>query len=280
MLSKNNWIQTNIKDRLINKTVDLQLSLNLYPFYDMSFDEATDYTCNEIYKEHKNLYLALSGGLDSEYVLKAFHRNNIPIQPIIVCCGNEKENEYAYNLCAKLHITPIIINVNERSFLEYYLEYIYKNNCVGYNSTQTLFALKYANDNDGILIKGQHFLFEDQRQITDNEYASINEWDFYEDFISNQYINFFSYTQELAYSMAPRHYMPWNKYRCLIYNISYRNKIKAKYSKELSLILQKLCLASCAKTGIIWTKQEFFDIFEKYNIGAINGKGDNNSYTK
>ena len=265
MLTKNNWLQSNIKDRFIDKSVNLELSINLYPFKCMTFNEAADYTCKEIYKEYKNLYLALSGGLDSEYVLRAFHRNNIPIQPIIVCCGNEKENEYAYKACNELQITPIIINVSERLFLEYFLQYICMNGGIGYNSTQRVFAHEYACKNNGILITGENLLGDDKQTINDYEYAFINEWDFYEELSFNKnYINFFLYTAELTYAIAPRNYIRWNEYKCLIYNIEYRNKMKAKYSEELSLILQKLSKPNNTKTSIVWTKQKFFDIFEKY----------------
>lgn len=280
MLTKNNWLQSNIKDRLIDNSVNLQLSISLYSFYDMSFDEATNYTCDEIYKEHKKLYLALSGGLDSEYVLRAFHRNNIPIQPIIVCCGNEKENEYAHTVCNELNITPIVLDVSERSFLEYFLQYIYKNGGIGYNSTQRVFAHEYAYKNDGILITGENFLGDANQIINDYEYAFINEWDFYEELSFNQnYINFFLYTAELAYAIAPKDYMKWNEYKSLIYNINKRNKFKAVYSSELSLILQNLCKPNYNKTSIIWTKQKFFDTFEKYK-GDTYDKTINHSYKR
>lgn len=273
MLTKNNWLHSNIKNRLIDKTVGLQLSINLYPFYDMSFDEATDYTCVEIYKQHKNLYLALSGGMDSEYVLRAFHRNDIPIQPIIVCCGNENENKYAYDVCNELNIEPIVIHISEKEFLCYYLEHIYKNiRGVGYNSTQKMFAQKHACENDGILITGEHFLGDDSDLINDHAYMLSNEWDFYEDYYyEDKYINFFLYTAELVYSAAPRVYMKWGEYKSLIYNINCRNKIKAAYSKELTLLLQRLCKADYSKTSIVWSKQKFLDIFEKYKIGDAHG---------
>ena len=280
MLTKNNWLQSNIKDRLIDKSVNLQLSINLYPFKCMTFDEATDYTCKEIYKEYKNLYLALSGGLDSEYVLRAFHRNNISIQPIIVCCGNEKENEYAYKACNELQITPIVINVSEILFLEYFLKYIYANGAIGYNSTQKIFAHEYSYKNNGILLCGEHFLGQDNL-ISDEQYSFIDEWDFYEDCnFDGNIINFFLYTPELVYAIAPKVYMKWYEYKALIYNIEYRNKMKAKYSQELSLILRKLSKPNSTKTSIVWTKQKFFDTFERYKIGDSCGKITINTHQK
>lgn len=264
MLTKRNWISSNILDRFINRSCDFQVNIFPYDFKELSFSEASDYACNEIYKEYKNLYLALSGGLDSEYVLRAFVRNNIPIQPIIVCCGNEEENHYAHLLCNELNISPIVINVSEKKFLEYYIKLIANNlGGVGYNITQVLFAAEYSMSNNGMLITGDNFLGDGVDLISDQKYALVGEWQFYTEALNMPNIDFFLYTPELAYSMMPKVYDKWNVYKSKLYCLTYRDKIRAKYSRLTIKILNHVSTPLCTKQYIAtWSKDEFLDLFK------------------
>jgi asparagine synthetase B (glutamine-hydrolysing) len=281
MLTKNNWITSNIYDRAFDKSVDFRVSLNPYEFKDINFIEASEYTCHEIYKDYQNLYLALSGGMDSEYVLRAFYRAGISITPIIVCCGNEKENQYAYNVCNELQIVPIVLKISEEDFLRKYYEIYSKINGVGYNTTQVLFAAEYAQNVDGMLITGNHFIGDGDELIADEHYATLNEWDFYTDFFSYKNIDFFLYTIEIAYSMMPRKYVKWNMYKHELYGIEYRNKEKAIYSLSAKQILQRMSSSLISKQhGCKWTKQKFLSIFEKYKIGDVYGTTNYDSHKR
>lgn len=268
MLTKNNWLSSNISNRLTDPFLDFDVKFNLYPFSEMSFLEASEYTSNEIYKEHKNLYLALSGGMDSEYILRAFHKAHIPICPIIVCCGNEKENVYAYKVCNELNLIPVVINVSEETLLRYFVDHIYlKLKGIGYNTTQVLFAAEYARENKGVLITGNHFIGDGDEMISEEIYASSNEWDFYTDVFNCTNIDFFLYTPEIAYSMMPDEYTKWNLYKQKLYGIEYRNKMKAIYSEKARNIIHRIIVSTGTKrASVIWTKSQFFDIFKEYKI--------------
>jgi hypothetical protein len=74
---------------------------------------------HEIYSQHKNLYVALRGGCDSENVANAFYRNKIPFTPVILIYdGVEdqkqiKESWYAIEWCKKHKIEPCIVHSHD-----------------------------------------------------------------------------------------------------------------------------------------------------------------------
>ena len=98
MLTKNNWLTTNIYNRLNDPSCDFNIEINPHPFKKMDFQSAVDHTIEEITNKYSNLYLGLSGGYDSDFVMHAFCDRNVSITPIIVRCNNEKENRYAFEI--------------------------------------------------------------------------------------------------------------------------------------------------------------------------------------
>lgn len=268
MLTKNNWIQTNLKNRFTDPASDFHISIRPYKFKDMSFQESADFTCLEIAKDFDNLFLALSGGMDSDFVLRCFHRNDVKIQPIIVSCCNEGENEYAYRLCDELRITPIVIKINEEEFLKFYEEHIYKKfNGVGYNSTQMLVAAKIAEEFQGCLVTGNHFIGDGDDMITDEIYLISNEWDCYS-FSSSKTIDFFLYTPEIFYALMPREYVMWNIHKQKTYGIPYREKMRPNYSDETIKKLKDMSRnrIPIKKTGFVQSKKQFYDLFDKHKL--------------
>ena len=118
MLSKNSWIDISWdgKPSRINKE-NLQVIFNQRAKTLMSFDQACDQTAQEIYDRYKNLYLAMSGGSDSEYVATCLVRNKIPFTPLVINYGKVKSNDqryeqwYAYQWCKKHQIKPLVIDL-------------------------------------------------------------------------------------------------------------------------------------------------------------------------
>jgi asparagine synthetase B (glutamine-hydrolysing) len=60
-----------------------------------NFDQAADNAAQLLYQEwgHKPLYLALSGGLDSELTARILVKNNIPFTPVILKIKDYNEVE-------------------------------------------------------------------------------------------------------------------------------------------------------------------------------------------
>jgi asparagine synthetase B (glutamine-hydrolysing) len=206
--------------------------------------------------------------MDSDFVLRCFHRNDIKIHPIIVSCCNESENEYAYRLCDELKITPTIIKINEEEFLKYYEEYIYKKfNSVGYNSTQMIIAAKAVEELQGCLVTGNHFIGDGDDMITDEIYLISREWDCYSFSIPNT-IDFFLYTPEIVYALMPKEYVTWNTHKQKTYNIPYREKMRPTYSAETLYKLKEMAKKriQIEKTGVVWSKKQFYNLFDKYKL--------------
>ena len=66
------------------------------------------------------IYVALSGGLDSEYAAETLRRNNIPFTPIIVKIDNLNaiESWYAEYWCHRNGITPTVLTYSIDSYVE------------------------------------------------------------------------------------------------------------------------------------------------------------------
>jgi len=263
MITKNNWCTSNLNDRFKNKNSKFEVYLNPQQFQKIDFNIACEEAAVEIYQKYKTLYLAFSGGMDSDYILGLFHRLNIPITPIIICYGNEKENQYAYKTCKELKITPMVIRPTTEEFIKTFYEEIYlKYNGVGIHSTQVYFAHRVIKN--GTLITGNHIMGDGHEIINETEFANSNEYDYY----IPDTIDFLMYSPEITYAIIENVKdnigMEWNIFKSKLYNIEYRNKIKAEYSMVVNSVIQMLN----SKRVIphyhhVWTKKEMFKIFNE-----------------
>jgi 7-cyano-7-deazaguanine synthase in queuosine biosynthesis len=272
MLTKNNWLTTNLPDRYQNPEVDFTLTITPYPFKKMEFNSAVEMTIKEISSKYSNFYLGFSGGYDSEFVLRAFHKFGIPIIPIIVHYGTDVENKFAYKACADLGITPVVITPTDEQFLKYLDEKLFKKfNGPGYHATHVMFAAEYVEQHNGTLITGGHWIGADPTNIAD-DYASSHEWDYYTyyEYPAVNKIDFFLYTIELMYSMFPEtDEGNWSVYKQQLFNIEYREKVRAVYSPDVIAKMRKILgKKEDYKHRQIyeWTREEFNNIFDDYVI--------------
>lgn len=103
------WLELNLEPHsTTNLTEPLSVKFNLdKPVANMSFMDAADYTANLIASRYNNIHVALSGGLDSEFVAKTLLKNNILFTPVIVLTDtNGPEVWYAHKFCAENNLTP------------------------------------------------------------------------------------------------------------------------------------------------------------------------------
>lgn len=249
MTIENDWIDTNIYERILVPNLSFHVRLRPYPFREMTFQDAADYTARRIYETHKKIYVALSGGADSDFVVRCFHRNKIPFEVIIVkTSGNFKELIYAYKTCDELNITPIIINLNDADYLRiYYEDVVKKIHGFGIYAIPGIVACRYAKDNDGVLIIGEHMI-EGEKPDSDGEVRirpAMNEWDCYNEcFVGEEYnIPFFLYTLELTYAMLNAIYddkEPVDIWKCNLYGVELRPIMDYEFSKEFKEGLEKI----------------------------------------
>ena len=271
MLTKDNWFDTNLRQRFIDKSVDLSYIINPYQFKSMTFDEATDLTCEQLLNMNKQIFVSFSGGYDSEYVLRSLCRNSTNITPIIVKCGDTDELKYAYETCRQLKLEPIILEMNEDNFLNFVEEHIVnKFDGIGYNSAYGMIAAEYVSKIDnGILVSGNHFLGDGFELIMDAEIFIAHDWDFYSDYFlpTPVNINFFIYNIEMVYSCIPECYTTWGLFKHKKFNLKVRNKMRYRYTYEmknkLSELLRKIKYPN-KKIEVVWSKEKFYTYFNKY----------------
>jgi hypothetical protein len=86
------------------------------------FDDAADHAAKLLYQQwgDRPLFLALSGGIDSEFTARILLKNQIPFTPVIVKIAdlNVVETWYAEYWCANNNIKPVILNYSIDAFAQ------------------------------------------------------------------------------------------------------------------------------------------------------------------
>ena len=272
IISENNWINDNFTESGL--TSDYAVKFNLYEFKPQDFDTAAREAAVKISKKYKNLYVGLSGGIDSEYVLVCFHKLNIPIIPLVILCnGNQEESKYALKICENLNLKPVIIECSDEEILNICVNFISKKlNGIGFESATRTIAANYVKNNNGTLICGDHVLGDgDENLIKDSEY-SMNEYDGYNSAHYGDEIGFYLYTPELTYSMISGNTldgenMSWKEYKSKLFELEMRDKMHYIYPERIQKINDAMNVSSKKfKTGIQWKKNDILDIFKPYLI--------------
>jgi PP-loop superfamily ATP-utilizing enzyme len=72
------------------------------------------------------LWISLSGGMDSEFVLKVGLENKVPITPVIVqTSGNSEEILWALKFCKERNVVPTILKISDRELISLWYKQIY-----------------------------------------------------------------------------------------------------------------------------------------------------------
>jgi hypothetical protein len=236
MSTHQNWFRSNIRQRLVDSAIDLKLDINPYPFVEMSFHEAADYTAKLIAKAHDIIYISLSGGADSEYTLRTFVRNDIAITPIIVeTNGNTIELCEAHRICKELELTPIILKIGDEEYIRWYLRIVREIGGCGIYCIPSILACEYARDRGGVSLIGEHLI--DTDKLKNKITPGANEWDFYNEcFVGEEYtIPFFNYTVELAYAMIKRiEDVPLDIFKSALYGTKRRSIVDYNFSNRFN----------------------------------------------
>jgi hypothetical protein len=241
MPTVNDWITSNISKRLTNHSLDFRVSILRQSYTKLSLNDASDQVCHQLINMKKPIYIGLSGGIDSEYVLRRFVTLGYRITPLIVCTtGNRFETPMAFNICDELNLVPVVIEKTETEYLSIIYKYINKKlNGYGIATPAPIIGGMYAQEHNGIFIKSDNLIDEYKGKMC----VGANEWDFYNDALidSNNTYQFFLHTPEIVYSLISQ--MQGNslqKFKTKVYNLPYRDKIKFNgYSKIFSKAIQE-----------------------------------------
>jgi hypothetical protein len=230
MATENDWLTHNLRDRLRNKNVNFEVYFNVPKYRKLTFDEATKEVAEKLYAINNKLFVGLSGGIDSEYVFRRFVELKIPFIPVIVYGLCYKyESDFAFEICKKFNIEPVVINVDESDIIKKYKFDIYdKLNSFGLGGVPALLIAEYAKEHNGIYVKGEHMVGDIVKQVC----TEMNEWDFYNDVLIDGYTyDFFLYTPEIVYSMVSlMDKKDSQTFKCDLYVIPYREKVTVKLS--------------------------------------------------
>lgn len=250
MITKNNWLNTNIKDRLHDKYCDFAVSITPYNFNVLDFNTAVDITLDEILSTYNNkpVYLSLSGGSDSLYLLTKLNTLGVNFIPIIVKCGilNIVEYTRAIDVCTLLQMVPTVLEITEKELIKDFKNILFdKIGGSGYNSTYSVIIAKHLENTcpDALLLTGVEILGgHGHTPISENGLLLINEWDDYLYAVSPiTTIHPLTYSIETVYASIPNSVVSrWDTYKSKLYNLPHRTKSFTTHSKEGSAILNYL----------------------------------------
>lgn len=231
MATKNNWLKTNIFERLTNPATDFKVWHNVEAVKDHDWETALFDTVTDFSWISKKLYIPLSGGMDSEFVLETL-KHLYPTPIIVDTPGNKLESAYAFHYCRQNDLKPVVIEKTEADMLNVYYEDIFtKLNGVGMNSTATLIAARYAEDQGGVAVIGEH------------AYDGVSEWDFYNDALIHEdnSIYFFMWTPELVRAMQNEYDGgDHQEFKFNLYGVPFRPKLIYSYSSNYNQALRAI----------------------------------------
>lgn len=171
--------------------------------------DSIDYTIEMLTNNYDNLYLSLSGGIDSEFVANCLLERGIKFTPVIVDFKlNSIELWYAYYWCRINNITPKVITVPFDDLFEKF-PLIAKKYNVSFISALDFIVEEYVSDRGGHLLNSsacpfdREDCFDDRLTNKINPLLEIDSFDFGIDleFPNKHPSSFLMYTPEMFYSL-------------------------------------------------------------------------------
>lgn len=188
------WVETNIKEILDDYSKKFAIKLKFSPFVRMSFEDATTHTINQLVSRHGKLYVALSGGSDSMFLVKEMKARNIDFTPVIVDCGkwNISEMSIAVHWCYTNKIEPIKLTMTDDDFCKIYAS-IYKKwgNCRGIGAIPQIYsAMELKKIGINHIVTGVGFINDD---LDDPRKTDFQLYDFYCELFDDLIVEHFFY---------------------------------------------------------------------------------------
>lgn len=156
-MTENNWFTTNLHERTPENSEEheFEIFLKLYEFERTTFQDSANKLAKQLTEEYDNLYLAYSGGMDSEFVLKTFLDLGLPIKPVILSTPfNRMESKFAFEFCTERNITPEIITLDKKQFIQEMFDRTYNRNWYYMEGGIPLYIADYVKDKGGKLLTG------------------------------------------------------------------------------------------------------------------------------
>ena len=261
METKNNWVVANLDQRLDNPELDFSVTLFPYEFEETDFETAAKNVALELGEKHKDLYLALSGGLDSEFILRLFLGLGIKITPIIVShYSNQDELAYAFSACQDCGVKPVFLEPNHQKTFSTYNDLIFKKlNGSSIYSIFAVIAAEYAANQGGVLMTGGNVFGEQGDSI---DFFTLSEFDFYYSIFYPELIHIspLMYTPQIVEAFSRDLRDDWALHKARLFNIKRRNKMTPVYNDSMLRIL-KYMFRSRSKVPAnkcLWPRSDVF----------------------
>lgn len=167
----------------------------------LPFKEAANYTATSISLTYPKVHIAMSGGIDSEFVANVFYSGQYRFTPVIVLLDeNTEESKHAIKWCEDRKIVPLIFDHRNRSeqFIKELIRISYENKFPGVTGS----LVNYIAENiDGSVVTGDGDLNLDPFTL---QGLSLFESDYYiaYQFKGSHPGGFFTYTPELFLACA------------------------------------------------------------------------------
>jgi hypothetical protein len=231
------FIQTNLSARCL-AAEQFKVWFSPTEFTSASLHQNAERVAHKLAANGKSLFVAFSGGLDSEFILRTFISAGIDITPIIVDSPfNQTEVAHAYEMCAENNIIPAVISYTSKpQFVSDLYSIARRYNVGSLIGCVTMLAARYAILNDGDILTGHGDPF-----TMNTTYATVrtvdptpipkllkfSDYDYYvETFLPELTGSFFTADAGIFYSFLSEvnHQLPYEEAKADLYGIELRSK--------------------------------------------------------
>lgn len=149
----------------------------------MSFQDAADYTAKLIGDNFENIYLGMSGGIDSEFVAEILHRNAVKFTPVIgVCLGTGSLDYFAaVDWCERHNLEPKILyfDMDDRRLTGNLIKMIRQYKAYSLGAVMLMCILDWVETEGGVLLHGDpQLVCATQEDMSDDYYKIVGDEDF------------------------------------------------------------------------------------------------------
>ena len=219
----NKLLTTSLINRTSENLCDFSLEIVPTKFQSKSFSESTENLIKYLNPWKNRLYVAYSGGLDSEYVLKSFNKLDAPITPVMIETPyNKVEVKWAYNYCKDL----VVIKLTKEEFIHNLKIRTVDRGFPVLLGGLPLIIADFVKSSGGSLITGYGDPFHDK----ENDYTNLafTEWDYYLDVYDDSHVSgFFSCNIDMFYWLIKDidYSLPLQEAKSKLYGLKARPKM-------------------------------------------------------
>lgn len=226
------WLEHNLKERTLNNKVPFQVTFNFKPFSPKPFKDEVRDICLQLHQMYgEKLFLAFSGGADSEFILKTFIEMGLPIAPVIVSCPyNQHDIAPAFAYCEANNVRLTVLEYGAE-YINIAKEKIYNRGLISPIGLTPLLVYDHVRNTGGKVVSGQGEPLPITLRNKDTQIGrtlQMFEFEFYMDHYASdpQPAPFYCYNQGIFYSYLTEidTTLELEEAKCKLYGIPSRKK--------------------------------------------------------